>query len=64
MKIQMRKYIFGVMAAGAAGVLAVACAKASASDLESRDYADLVNPLMGSAPVGNEFLDSADRPYG
>ena len=68
MKIQMRKYIFGVMAAGAAGVLAVACAKASASDLESRDYADLVNPLMGSQSTfelstGNTYPAIA-RPWG
>jgi len=64
----MKKYIWGLMASGALALTAVSCAKSAAAGPEKHDYADLVNPLMGSESTfelstGNTYPAIA-RPWG
>ena len=68
MNRNIKKYIGGAALAAAVGVVAVACVKATASENGGRDYADLVNPLMGSESTfelstGNTYPAIA-RPWG
>lgn len=66
----MKKYILGMAVAGAAiaAVTATSCAKSQASETTTKDYADLVNPLMGTESTfelstGNTYPAVA-RPWG
>ena len=66
----MKKYILGIAAAGAAiaAITATSCAESAASEATGKDYADLVNPLMGSQSTfelstGNTYPAIA-RPWG
>ncbi len=66
----MKKYILGIAAAGAAiaAIPATSCAESAASEATGKDYADLVNPLMGSQSTfelstGNTYPAIA-RPWG
>ena len=66
----MKKYILGIAAAGAAiaAITATSCAESAASEATGKDYADLVNPLMGSQSAfelstGNTYPAIA-RPWG
>jgi len=64
----MKKYIIGIAAVGALAAMAVSCAKGNASEAQQKDYADMVNPLVGSQSTfelstGNTYPAIA-RPWG
>ncbi len=65
----MKKYIFGIAAAGVLTAFSVAsCDRSVAAEKHGKDYADLVNPLMGSQSTfelstGNTYPAVA-RPWG